>query len=112
MGDCTAWISPRASGRSRGRYVVIVIQDDIFNDAGYPSTLVVPTTTKLVDTGTPLRLRVLRGTAGLDRDSDVLVAQAIAVANESFRDRQLRLVLGLWARRRGTTAGTVITARW
>ena len=58
---------------------------------------------------TPLRLRVSSGTAGLDRDSDVLIAQVIAVANESFRkelgvlpvdllaalDQKLRLVLGL-----------------
>ncbi len=79
------------------------------NEGGYPSTIVVPTTTKLADTETPLRLRVAAGTAGLERDSDILVAQVVAVANESFRrelgvlpgdllellDRKLRLVLGL-----------------
>lgn len=101
--------NPRVRTKPGKTRPAVVIQDDIFNDAGYPSTLVVPTTTKLIDTDTPLRLRLLRGTAGLDRDSDVLVAQVIAVANESFRkelgelpvdvaralDRQLRLVLGL-----------------
>lgn len=44
-----------------------------------------PTTTKLVETETPLRLRLVAGTAGLERDSDALIAQMIAVANESFR---------------------------
>jgi mRNA interferase MazF len=87
----------------------VVVQDDVINDAGYPSTIVVPTTTKLVDTDTPLRLRLVAGTAGLERDSDALVAQVIAVANESFRkelgvlpadimntlNEKLRLVLGL-----------------
>jgi mRNA interferase MazF len=87
----------------------IVVQDDVVNDAGYPSTIVVPTTSRLADTDTPLRLRLPAGTAGLDRDSDALVAQMIAVANESFRktlgplpadiqemlDRKLRMVLGL-----------------
>ena len=87
----------------------LVVQDDLVNQAGYPSTIVLPTTTRVVDTDTPLRLRVSSGTAGLDRDSDVLIAQVIAVANESFRkelgvlpadlletlDRKLRLVLGL-----------------
>lgn len=87
----------------------VVIQDDIVNEAGYPSTIVLPTTTRIVDTETALRLRLPAGTAGLDRDSDVLVAQVIAVANESFRkelgplpaelmedlDRKLRIVTGL-----------------
>ena len=63
----------------------IVVQDDLLSEAGYPSTIVVPTTTKLADTNTPLRLRLPAGTAGLDHDSDALVAQLIAVANESFR---------------------------
>ena len=87
----------------------VVIQDDAVNEAGYPSTIVVPTTTRVVDTDTPLRLRLPAGTAGLERNSDALVAQVIAVANESFRkelgglpedllsilDDKLRLVLGL-----------------
>jgi mRNA interferase MazF len=87
----------------------VVVQGDIVNEAGYPSTIVVPTTTRLVDTDTPLRLRLPAGTAGLDRDSDVLIAQVIAVANESFRrelgvlppeligrlDGNLRTVMGL-----------------
>ncbi len=87
----------------------VVVQDDLLNDAGYPSTVVMPVTTKLADTDTPLRLRVSAGVAGLDRDRDVLVAQVIAVANESFRkelgtlpadlagllDQKLRTVLNL-----------------
>lgn len=87
----------------------VVVQHDVLNEAGYPSTIVLPTTTRVVDTDTPLRVRLPAGTADLDRDSDVLVAQVIAVANESFRkelgtlpaalledlDRKLRIVTGL-----------------
>jgi mRNA interferase MazF len=87
----------------------VVVQDDAVNDAQYPSTIVVPTTTRVVDTDTPMRMRLPAGTAGLERDSDALLAQVIAVANESFRkelgilpedvlsilDAKLRLVLGL-----------------
>jgi mRNA-degrading endonuclease toxin of MazEF toxin-antitoxin module len=54
-------------------------------------------------------MRLSAGVAGVDRDSDVLVAQVIAVANESFRkelgtlsndlvdllDQKLRAVLSL-----------------
>ena len=63
----------------------VVVQDDAVNEAEYPSTIVVPTTTRVVDTDTPMRLRMPAGIAGLDRDSDALLAQVIAVANESFR---------------------------
>ncbi len=87
----------------------IVIQGDVVNEAGYPSTIFIPTTTRLADTDTPLRLRLPAGTAGLDQESDVLAAQVIAVANESFRkylgalpkplfarlEAKLRVVLGL-----------------
>jgi len=101
--------NPRVKTKPGKIRPAIVVQDDLVNEAGYPSTIVLPTTTKLADTDTPLRLRLQAGTAGLERDSDVLVAQVIAVANESFRtelgalsadlaealDRKLRAVMGL-----------------
>jgi mRNA-degrading endonuclease toxin of MazEF toxin-antitoxin module len=87
----------------------VVVQDDLLNEAGYPSTIVVPTTTRLVETPSPLRLRLPAGAGGLERKSDVLLAQLIAIANESFRKElgalpgelfeglaeRLRLILGL-----------------
>ena len=77
--------NPRVKTKPGKIRPAIVVQDDLLNDAGYPSTIVMPITTKLADTETPLRLRLPTGAAGLDRESDVLVAQVIAVANESFR---------------------------
>ena len=63
----------------------IVLQSDLVSEAGYPSTVVVPTTTRLVEKAGLLRLRLKRSTAGIDHDSDVLIGQIIAIANESFR---------------------------
>ena len=87
----------------------VVLQSDLVNDAGYPSTIVVPATTKLVADPGIMRLRIEKGDAGLDRDSDLLLGQVIAVANESFRkeigilpenvlqvlENRLRIILGL-----------------
>ncbi len=101
--------NPRVKTKPGKIRPAVVLQDDLLNEAGYPSTIVVPVTTKLADTDTPLRLRLAAGTAGLDRDSDILVAQVIAVANDSFRkevgalpnhlvdrlDERLRAVLSL-----------------
>ena len=77
--------NPRVRTKPGKLRPAVVIQDDLLNDAGYPSTIVLPTTTKLVETKSPLRLRLPAGVGGLERESDVLVAQVIAVANESFR---------------------------
>jgi len=77
--------NPRVRTKPGKLRPAVVVQDDLLNDAGYPSTIVLPTTTRLVETESPLRLRLPAGVGGLDHDSDVLVAQIIAVANESFR---------------------------
>ena len=65
----------------------IVLQADIVSEAGYPSTVVVPTTTQLVENAGLLRLRLNGGVAGIERDSDVLIGQIIAISNESFKRR-------------------------
>jgi mRNA interferase MazF len=63
----------------------VVLQSDLVNRAGYPSTIVIPATTKLVQDPGILRMRLEKGDGGLDRASDLLLGQLIAVANESFR---------------------------
>lgn len=87
----------------------LVLQSDLVNEAGYPSTVVIPTTTKLVENPGLLGLHLPKGVAGLDRDSDLLLGQLIAVANDSFRrqigslpdqlmeevERRVRIILAL-----------------
>ena len=79
------------------------------NQANYPSTIVIPATTRLVEAAGILRLRVRKEQGGLLRDSDFLIGQLIAVANESFRQEigvlpealmvelegRVRIILGL-----------------
>jgi mRNA interferase MazF len=62
----------------------LVVQSDLVNEAGYPSTIVIPTTSKLIEDSGILRFRLRKGEGALDRDSDLLLGQLIAVANESF----------------------------
>ncbi len=65
----------------------VVLQSDIINEAGYPSTIVIPTTTRLIQDPGILRLHIKNGQGGLERESDLLLGQLIAVANESFREQ-------------------------
>ena len=101
--------NPRVKTKPGKLRPAVVLQSDLVNEAGYPSTIVVPATTRLVEEAGILRLRVPAGHAGLRDDSDVLVGQIIAVANESFRreigslpvdlmaelERRVRIVLAL-----------------
>jgi len=63
----------------------LVLQSDYVSQAGYPSTIVIPSTTRLIEDPGILRLRLAQGEGGLDRESDLLMGQVIAVANSSFR---------------------------
>jgi len=76
--------NPRIKTKSGKLRPAVVLQSDLVSEAGYPSTVVVPTTTQLVENAGLLRLRLKRGVAGIERESDVLIGQLIAVANESF----------------------------
>jgi|SRR5689334_9170731 len=53
--------------------------------SGVSATIVVPTTTRLVENAGILRFRLKKNQGGIRRDSDLLLGQMIAVANESFR---------------------------
>jgi mRNA interferase MazF len=87
----------------------LVLQSNLVNQAGYPSTIVIPTTTRLIENPGILRLRLAKGEGGLDQESDLLLGQVIAVANSSFRraigaispilmeevEQRIRSILGL-----------------
>ncbi len=77
--------NPRIKTKPGKLRPALVLQSDLVNEAGYPSAIVIPTTTRLVENAGILRLRLKKGQAGIARDSDLLLGQVIAVANESFR---------------------------
>ena len=77
--------NPRTKTKPGKLRPALVLQSDLVNEAEYPSTIVIPTTTRLVENAGLLRFRLKKGQGGVARDSDLLLAQVIAVANESFR---------------------------
>ncbi|MFH1912061.1 MAG: type II toxin-antitoxin system PemK/MazF family toxin [Pseudomonadota bacterium] len=60
-------------------------------DAGHPSTLVIPLTTRLIENAAPLRLR-LSARDRLDRDSDLLIDQIGAIDNQRLVTGPLALL--------------------
>jgi mRNA interferase MazF len=59
---------------------VLVVQSQALLEAGHPSTLVVPLTTRLTEGAEPLRIRV-PATDRLPRESDLLIDQLRAIDN-------------------------------
>jgi hypothetical protein len=62
-------------------------KSDLVSAAGYSSAIVLPTTTQLIEDAGLLRLQLMGGAAGLERDSDILIGQLIAVSNDSSKRR-------------------------
>ena len=101
--------NPRVRTKPGKLRPALVVQSNLVNEASYPSTIVIPTTSKLVEDPGILRFRLRKGEAALDRDSDLLLGQLIAVSNESFGkelgilpestieevERRVRIILGL-----------------
>lgn len=79
--------NPRVKTKPGKIRPAVVLQADAVSEAGYSSTIVIPTTTQLVENAGLLRLRLKSGVAGIEHDSDVLIGQIIAIANESFKHR-------------------------
>jgi mRNA interferase MazF len=63
---------------------VVVIQTDLLNEIGHPSTLVCPLTTKTIDGAFPLRIAVAVKNTELQKASDILVDQMSAIDNRRF----------------------------
>jgi mRNA interferase MazF len=58
----------------------LIIQSELLNDAGHPSTTVLPLTTQLIEDAAPLRFRV-RAQEKLRADSDVMIDQVRTIDN-------------------------------
>ena len=73
-------LNPRSGTEPGKTRPVLVVQAQALLDAGHPSTLVAPLTTRLVADAEPLPIRVLAA-GGLQRDSDALIDQVRVIDN-------------------------------
>ncbi len=61
---------------------VVVVQTDMLNQHGHPSTLICPLTTQVHSSATLLRVHVAASTDGLEQDSDIMIDQLRAIDNK------------------------------
>lgn len=80
-------LEPRIGTKPGKQRACIAIQPTEFGEAGLPSTVVVPLTSRVVVANAfPLRVRIPAGVCGLEKDSDALIDQMLAWDNHLFAD--------------------------
>jgi len=65
---------------------VLVLQTNELNYSDYPTTIILPLTTSLVDDAEPLRMRI-NSREKLLQDSDLMIAQIRAIDNSRFVEK-------------------------
>ena len=80
---CLADLSPRLGTEPGKLRPVLVIQTDLLNEAGHPSTWVLPCTTRLSGQNL-LRVPLPRGIAGNREHCEVMIDQSRAIDNRRF----------------------------
>lgn len=82
----SADLAPRFGTEPGKSRPVVVIQTDLLNTTGHPSTWILPCTTHLTGANL-LRVSLPRGAAGNARDCEVMIEQSRAIDNRRFRRR-------------------------
>ena len=67
---------------------VLIMQGQALLDAGHPSTIIIPLTSKLIENAEPLRIRVTAH-GRLKQDSDLLIDQLRAIDNRRLTEGPL-----------------------
>ena len=89
-------LEPRVGSKPGKQRPCICIQPSEFCAAGLGSAVVLPLTTKVLGREAfPLRVKVPKGTCGLDKESEALVEQILAWDIELFRRDLGQIPLGL-----------------
>ena len=81
----TVNLEPRIGTKPGKQRPCVAIQPNEFGLNGLESTIILPITTNLIDYVFPLRIRIPKQTAGLHKDSDIIIDQILAWDNSLFQ---------------------------
>ncbi|MCD6173605.1 MAG: type II toxin-antitoxin system PemK/MazF family toxin [Sulfurimonas sp.] len=65
---------------------VVIYQNDELNYSEYPTTIIIPLSTSLVDDAQPIRYRI-KSRDKLKEDSDIVITQIRAIDNDRFIEK-------------------------
>ena len=70
---------------------VLILQNDYLNESDYPTTIIMPLTTDLIDDAEPLRYRIVKS-EGLEQESDLLITHIRAIDNKRLIKKIAKLL--------------------
>ena len=83
----TANLNPVKKNNEMGKIrPVLIFQTDELNHSDYPTTIVIPFTTVLINDAEPIRMRILKR-ENLIKDSDLIITQIRSVDNSRFIEK-------------------------
>ena len=65
---------------------VLIYQNDELNHSDYPTTIILPLSTSLIDDAQPIRFRIKKRDK-LEEDSDIVITQIRAIDNSRFIEK-------------------------
>ena len=90
-------LNPRIGTESGKTRPVLIVQTNLLNKAGHPSTIICPITTNVKQDSEILRVHIKKGTANMHRDSDIMIDQIRAIDNNRLMKKTGKLPPGLAA---------------
>jgi mRNA interferase MazF len=75
-------LNPEAGTEAGKIRPVLIVQTDLLNDAGHPSTIICPLTTQLAKKASILRVAVDKGVGGVTENSQIMIDQLRAIDNK------------------------------
>ena len=83
----TANLNPVKKNNEMGKIrPVLIFQIDDLNHSDYPTTIVIPFTTVLIDDAEPIRMRILKRES-LIKDSDLIITQIRSIDNSRLIEK-------------------------
>ncbi|SMO91205.1 type II toxin-antitoxin system PemK/MazF family toxin [Gracilimonas mengyeensis] len=80
-------LNPRMGTEAGKRRPVVVLQTDLLNESGHPSTIICPLTTNVQPQSKILRVGLIAGDNGLNEDCDIMMDQIRAIDNQRLIKR-------------------------
>ncbi len=84
-------LEPRVGTKPGKQRPCLSIQPNEFGMSGLPSSVILPITTNLINNAFPLRVRIPKETAGLHKNSDIIIDQILSWSNSLFQSEMGKL---------------------
>lgn len=84
-------LNPQIGAETGKTRPVVILQTDLLNQVDHPSTIICPLTTNVKKESDILRVHIIKGTANVLEDCDIMIDQIRAIDNKRLINKVSRL---------------------